>query len=340
MKSYILITGGAGFIGHHLTRRLLAEGHDVKAVDNFSTGSRTNIETFLTHPRYTFIEGNCRDSAIMEKLIAGASVVYNLAASVGVQKIFNDPIECIENNTEIGSLVLKLCNKYKTRVFMFSTSEIYGKSAVLPFKEESDITIGAYDKLRWGYACSKVLDDYLARAYFEKHGLPVTIVRLFNTIGANQVGAYGMVVPRLMAQALANKPLTVFGDGNQSRCFTDVRDVVEALYQLIHNPRSIGELINIGGDREISILALAEKIIEHTGSSSSIELVPYGVAYGEGFEDMSRRVPSTQKLTEITGLRLRYTLEDTLTWIQQSMTEGKSLTNPALKAQAGITAHA
>lgn len=319
MAKNILVTGGAGFIGRHLVAALLNDYHHVTVIDNLSTGRMDNINPYIRHPRFIFIDGDARDPIVMDSLISKANVVFNLAASVGVQKIFNDPIDCIENNTQIGSLILKLCSQYNTRLFMFSTSEIYGKNATFPFREDADITIGPYDKLRWGYACSKVLDDFLARAYFEKRQLPVTIVRLFNTIGANQSGDYGMVVPRLITQALEHAPLTVYGTGLQSRCFTDVRDVVSVLIKLIDKPESIGELINIGTSHEISVLDLAKKIIDLTQSSSEIKMIPYEIAYGQGFEDMNRRVASTEKLSTIMGHVFEHNLDDTLTWIYQDL---------------------
>lgn len=324
---HILLTGGAGFIGHHLIGHFLAKGEKVVAVDNLSTGRKSNLATYIHNPNFKFIECDARDQKTIEPLIANASVIYNLAASVGVQKIFQDPIECIENNTETGSLILKLASKYNRRIFIFSTSEIYGKTEKFPFDENSNITIGSCDKLRWSYACSKVLDDYLARAYFEKKQLPVTMVRLFNTIGINQVGQYGMVVPRLMTQAIQNKTLTVYGNGAQTRCFTDIRDVVTALDILIDNKQSVGELINLGTDNEISILSLAQKIIQLTGSSSKIEMVSYEDAYGAGFEDMDRRVASSKKLKLLTGFEFTYRLDDTLRWIYNDMIQDIQVNN-------------
>ena len=323
----ILLTGGAGFIGHHLARHFLSKGRKVIVVDNLSTGLRSNLADFHKNPNFTFVEGDVRQRDLIEPLVAKCEVVYNLAASVGVQKIFRDPIECIENNTEIGSLILKLCSKYRRRLFMFSTSEIYGKTDQLPFVESSNVTLGPSDKLRWSYACSKVLDDYLARAYFEKHQLQVTTVRLFNTIGANQLGQYGMVVPRLMSQALDSSPLTIYGDGLQTRCFTDVRDVVRALDLLIDNARSVGELINIGTSDEISIRDLALRIRDLTKSDSEIQNISYQQAYGDGFEDMKRRVASTAKLKLICGFEFEFTLNESLKWIHEDLLQKRLLTN-------------
>lgn len=315
----VFITGGAGFIGHHLSRRLLKSGHSVVSLDNLSTGSKANVSTFLNNSNYQFAEGDARNEELVRAIIEKTDVVFNLAASVGVKKIFEDPIDCIENNTAIGSVILKVCSEFNRRLFMFSTSEIYGKTECFPFGESADITLGSYDKLRWSYACSKVMDDFLSRAYFVKRGLPVTMVRLFNTIGAYQVGQYGMVVPRLMNQALANTPLTIYGSGEQTRCFTDVRDVVRALELLIDCPESYGELINIGTSHEISIQQLANKIIEVVGSRSDIEFISYEDAYGAGFEDMNRRVASTLKLQKMLKFDFKYTLVPTLQWIMMSL---------------------
>ena len=290
----VFITGGAGFIGHHLSDRLLKLGHSVVCLDNLSTGSKSNVSGFIGHLNYQFIQGDARNEALLRSQIEKSDVTFNLAASVGVKKIFEDPIDCIENNTAVGSAVLRVCSEFNKRVFMFSTSEIYGKTERFPFDESADVTLGSCEKLRWSYACSKVMDDFLSRAYYVKRALPVTMVRLFNTIGANQVGQYGMVVPRLMSQALSHQPLTIYGSGNQTRCFTDVRDVVRALELLIDCPGSHGELINIGTSFEISILQLANKIIEITGSRSDIEFVSYEDAYGLGFEDMNHRVAKCQ----------------------------------------------
>ena len=232
----ILITGGAGFIGHHLSAQFLRKGCSVVVMDNLSTGSIANMSNYLSDPNFKFVKADACDPIIVRQYVAECDVVFNLAASVGVKKIFEDPIECIENNTGIGSNILKICSQYNRRLFMFSTSEIYGNTEQFPFDENSDVTLGSWQKLRWSYACSKVLDDFLARAYFVKKNLPVTIVRLFNTIGANQVGEYGMVVPRLMNQAMRAQPLTLYGSGQQTRCFTDVRDVVRALEMLVDVP--------------------------------------------------------------------------------------------------------
>ncbi len=316
-----LLTGGAGFIGHHLTRELLSLGYQVTVVDNLSTGKIENIQEYQANSKYRFIQGLAQDEALMEPLVEDADVIYNLAASVGVQKVFKDPVDCIENNISVGANILKLANKYKKRVFIFSTSEVYGKASKFPFEENDDIVMGPYNSLRWSYASSKVLDDYLARAYFQQYHLPVTIIRLFNTIGSGQVGSYGMVVPRFMKQAMQNEEITIFGTGKQSRCFTDVRDVVQILIRMIDNKKSHGELINIGATRETKIIDLAEIIKQMTNSRSQIKYMTHEEAYGPAFEDMDRRVPSIAKLKNITGYEMKYDLMDTLRWIYKEMQE-------------------
>lgn len=314
-----LVTGGAGFIGSHLTEALLQQGHSVHVLDNLSTGSQSNVSRFLHRSAYAFTLGDVADGATLEPLVQNCDVVFHLAATVGVQVVVEDPIHCIETNIIGTTLVLKYANKYRRRTFTFSTSEVYGKSTKFPFTEDQDIVLGPVHKLRWSYAASKLVDDYLARSFFVKHQLPVTIVRLFNTIGRGQVGHYGMVVPRFFEQALRGSRLTVYGDGTQTRCFTDVRDVVSALLKLIDCPASHGELINIGSSDEISILRLAEAIRAMTKSVSPIELVSFEQAFGANFEDMDRRVPSTEKLRRIANFQFQYSLPDTLIWIYQDL---------------------
>jgi UDP-glucose 4-epimerase len=316
-----LLTGGAGFIGSHLTRALLAHGFSVDCVDNLSTGSWENVSALTKNPNYRFFLCGAEDAAIMTPLVKEADVIYHLAASVGVKNIMQNTISSIENNIFATALVLRLADQLKKRTFIFSTSEVYGKTNLFPFGEEDDIVFGPVSKLRWSYAASKLVDDYLARAYFVERNTPVTIVRLFNTIGTGQVGHYGMVVPRFFNQARKNEPIAVYGNGKQTRCFTDVRDVIEILRILIPIKGSYGELINIGSHEEVSILQLAEKIKEVTGSSSQLTLIPFEEAYGPNFEDMQRRVPSTKKLFSITQYQFRYTLKDTLNWIEDNHSE-------------------
>jgi UDP-glucose 4-epimerase len=312
-----LLTGGAGFIGSHLAKSLVAHGFSVDCVDNLSTGEWDNVSSLVQNPNFRFHLGSADDATLMEPLVQKAEVVYHMAASVGVKNIMQNTIHSIENNIFSTSLMLRLSDKFKKRVFIFSTSEVYGKTNKFPFNEEDDIVFGPASKLRWGYAASKLLDDYLASAYFVENNTRVTMVRLFNTIGTGQVGHYGMVVPRFFDQARANQDITVYGDGRQTRCFTDVRDVIEILRLLIENEQSIGKLINIGSTEEISILDLAQKIKVVTGSRSEIQLIPFEQVYGPHFEDMGRRVPNLARLQSIMGYRLRYTLDDTLNWIEE-----------------------
>lgn len=314
----ILLTGGAGFIGYHLTEKLLSIGHEVVVIDNLTTGIAENINTFKANPKYQFHFGSACSLALVEPLVSAADVVFNLAASVGVKNVFKNPIECIENNIDIAKNILNLCTKYQKRLFMFSTSEVYGKQEKLPFSEEDDSVFGSYKSLRWGYAASKLIDDYMSRAHFENFGTPITIVRLFNTIGLKQVGHYGMVVPQFFEQALKNQSITVFGNGLQSRCFTDVRDVVTSIVGLISCPEAYGELINIGSHEEITIHDLAVKIKKITQSHSDIKLINYDVAYGNRFEDIQRRIPSTKKLDQLLGEQKRIQLDETLLWIYQN----------------------
>lgn len=335
-----LLTGGAGFIGSHLVKTLLAQGYTVDCVDNLSTGSLQNIAGHAEKSTFRFFLGSADDQKLMEPLIKDADVIYHLAASVGVKNIMTHTVQSIENNLFTTALNLKLATKYKKRIFLFSTSEVYGKANRFPFDEDDDAILGPVSKLRWSYAASKLVDDYLARAYYCEAGTPLTIVRLFNTIGTGQVGHYGMVVPRFFQQARANESITVYGDGTQTRCFTDVRDVVNILQSLIFNTRSHGELINIGSTEEITILELARRIKLVTGSKSEVRLVPFEEVYGPNFEDMGRRVPSIKKLKSITNLELRYRLSDTLNWIEaHDRREGdESLPIPRMPLQRRIQA--
>ena len=328
-----LLTGGAGFIGHHLTSSLIQSGWEVTVIDNFSTGRKENVEHFATSPQFRLITGNAADLNILQKEVMSADVVFNLAASVGVSNIFANPIECIENNILVAMGVLNLCTQYKKRLIMFSSSEVYGKTTTYPFTEDSDMTIGSYDKLRWGYASSKALDDFLSRGYFLKYNLAVTTVRLFNTIGVRQVGEYGMVVPRFINCAIQGKPITVYGTGEQTRCFTDVRDVVHAIRLIADCDATAGEVINIGSANEISIYDLAEKINQIAGGRSRIEFVSYDKAYGVNFEDMQRRVPSLEKLKKFTGFEPKRNLLETLRWVYHDLARDdyRSIVRPSVE---------
>lgn len=318
-KMKAVLTGGAGFIGHHLTQFLLSKNYSVVCIDDLSTGTQQNIKPFLSHPDYLFIHSNARYVENLAPEIKTADLVFNLAASVGVQNVFQNPILCMENNIDVAKAVLQLAEQYKVRTFMFSTSEVYGKTQKFPFQEEDDCTFGSYKSLRWGYAASKLIDDYMTRAYFESYKTPVTTIRLFNTIGINQVGHYGMVVPRLFDQALKNEPITVFGTGQQTRCFTDVRDVISAIASLIDCKEAYGELVNIGSQNEISISDLANEIKTMTNSHSEIIIQSYQEAYGAGFEDIQKRTPDCTKLLTLTGFKPVFTLNDSLSWIYNDL---------------------
>jgi len=307
-----LITGGAGFIGSHLADALLAGGHQVAVLDNLSTGSMANIAHLKGQAGFTYSIDAVENEPLLAELIDGCDVVFHLAAAVGVKKIVEEPVQTIETNVRGTEVVLKHANKKKKRVLIASTSEVYGKSADVPFREDADLVMGPTHKHRWAYACSKAIDEFLALAYWKEKKLPVVIVRFFNTVGPRQSGQYGMVIPSFVRQALAGEPITVFGDGLQSRSFTYVGDVVDALVRLAQEPRAIGQVFNIGNPHEISILDLAGKVRAMTGSSSEIVLIPYDEAYEAGFEDMPRRVPDLRKLEALIGYEPRVQLDEIL----------------------------
>jgi UDP-glucose 4-epimerase len=308
----ILITGGAGFIGSHLADACIARGDEVFVIDDFSTGTRSNIAQLEGHPRFHCTAGSVRDSDLVEELVERCDVIYHLAAAVGVKLIVESPVRTIETNVRGTEVVLAAAGHHRKRLLIASTSEVYGLSEQVPFREDGNLVMGATTKGRWSYACSKAIDEFLALAYFREKQLPVTIVRLFNTVGPRQTGRYGMVVPTLVAQALAGEPLTVFGNGEQTRCFGYVGDVVQALLALMHRSDSAGEVFNIGSTEEVSITQLAERVIALTGSTSRIVYVPYSEAYEAGFEDMPRRVPDTTKLKRHIGFTPRTSLDEIL----------------------------
>jgi UDP-glucose 4-epimerase len=305
-----LITGGAGFIGSHLSDLLLEHGHAVHALDDLSTGSIENIRHLKCDPGFEYTIGSVEDHAVVAELVDEADFVVHLAAAVGVTLIIDSPVRAIETNVHGTEVVLTHASKKKKPVLIASTSEVYGKSRALPFREDGDLQMGATDKGRWAYACSKAIDEFLAMAYWRERDLPTTVARLFNTVGPRQTGRYGMVVPRLVSQALADEPLTVYGDGSQTRCFCHVVNVVEALFGLMTEERAYGNVFNVGSTTEISIRDLAERIIELTGSRSDISLIPYDEAYGEGFEDMYRRVPDIAKVQALLGWSPTCVLDD------------------------------
>jgi UDP-glucose 4-epimerase len=298
-----LITGGAGFIGSHLAETLLERGGDVFVLDDLSTGSVENIRHLKTNGRFQYFFDSIRNKQLLAELIDESDVVIHLAAAVGVRLIIESPVRTLETNIHGTQSVLDAASKKKKPVFIASTSEVYGKSDKVPFHEDADLVLGPTTKARWSYAASKALDEFLALSYWKERKQPVKIARFFNTVGPRQTGRYGMVLPNFVQQALTGKPITVYGTGKQSRCFCDVRDCVEALIRLLATDRSIGEVVNIGNDEEISIEALAHVVKERAGSDSPITFVPYEKAYEPGFEDMPRRIPSLEKLEQLTGFR-------------------------------------
>jgi len=307
-----LITGGAGFVGSHLSDALIAEGHEVFVIDDLSTGSIENISHLKPHPAFHYTIESIVNEPVLAELVDRSDVVFHLAAAVGVKKIVEEPVHTIENNVHGTEVVLRHANKKKKLVLLASTSEVYGKSADVPFREDADLVMGPTTKHRWAYACSKAIDEFLALAYWKEKRLPVVIVRLFNTVGPRQTGQYGMVIPTFVRQALAGQPITVYGDGSQSRSFTYVGDVVRALVALVGEPRAVGQVFNVGHGAEITIRALAEKVKERTGSSSPLVTVPYDQAYEAGFEDMVRRVPDISKIRALVGYEPTVGLDEIL----------------------------
>lgn len=319
-----LVTGGAGFIGSHLIEKLLAQGHRVLAMDDFSTGRPDNIQHLVGHPDFHFARANINDGIVLDRLTSQADVVVHLAAAVGVKLIVEDPVHTIEDNVLGTEVVLKAALRYGRRVLIASTSEVYGKGVKIPFNEEDDVVLGATSKNRWAYAASKMVDEFLGLAYHHEYGLPVVIFRLFNTIGPRQTGHYGMVVPRFVDQALQGKPITVYGDGKQKRCFCDVSDAVRAIVGLAEHPDAPGKTYNIGSTEEITITELAERIKFMTESQSDIIYVPYSEAYESGFEDMQRRVPDIQRIGALLGWRPEHTLVSTLARVIHASQVGDS----------------
>ncbi len=306
----ILITGGAGFVGSHLADKLHAEGHDITVIDDLSTGRYQNIEHLEGEKNFRLIIDTVLNERLMEELIRETDRVFHMASAVGVKLIMEHPVKTIETIFHGTDVVLRFCSRYRKRVLVPSTSEVYGKGVSVPFREEDDLLTGATDKHRWAYACAKTLDEFLAIAHWKETRLPVVVVRLFNTVGPRQTGQYGMVVPNFIKSAIKNEPLTVFGDGTQSRCFGHVLDVVEGLTKAIETPACFGQVINLGNAEEVSIKGLAEKAIAMTGSTSEIRYIPYEEAYGEGFEDMQRRVPSLEKAKRMLGYQPTRTLDE------------------------------
>jgi len=308
----VLITGGAGFIGSHLAEALHAQQHDITVVDDLSTGSLDNLAALLGRQRFRFVRDSVRNEVTMTALIDRCDAVFHLAAAVGVQLIVDRPVHTIETNIHGSEVVLGLANKFGRKVLVASTSEVYGKSTKVPFGEDDDVTLGSTRFTRWSYACSKMVDEFLALAYHDQYALPAIVVRLFNTVGPRQTGQYGMVIPRFVRWALAGEPVRVYGTGGQSRCFCHVADVVEALQRLLDCPRAVGEVINVGTDRPVTIDALADKVIDLTGSKAGKVHLSYEEAYGRPFDDMFQRVPDLAKVRRLIGYEPRRDLDETL----------------------------
>jgi UDP-glucose 4-epimerase len=315
----VLITGGAGFVGSHLAEALLERGDEVFVIDDLSTGSIDNITHLKSHPKFHYTIDTITNEPVLAELIDRCDTIVHLAAAVGVKLIVEAPVRTIETNVHGTEVVLKVANKKKKLVLIASTSEVYGKSAAVPFREDADLVLGPTSKHRWAYACSKMIDEFLALAYWKERKLPVIVVRLFNTVGPRQTGQYGMVVPNFVRQALTGQPITVFGDGSQSRSFTYVGDVVRAMVALINEPKAVGQVFNIGNGAEISIVDLAEKIKHLTGSQSPIVKIPYDQAYEAGFEDMPRRVPDIAKIRALVGYEPTVHLDDILARVITSL---------------------
>jgi len=308
----VLITGGSGFIGSHLADAYIARGDEVFVLDDLSTGSIENIRHLKSCPRFHYTIESVQNYPIVAELVDSCDVIFHLAAAVGVKLIVESPVRTIETNVRGTEVILSVANKKKKKVLIASTSEVYGLSDQVPFREDGNLVMGATTKGRWSYACSKAIDEFLALAYWREKKLPTIVVRLFNTVGPRQTGQYGMVIPTLVKQALAGRPLTVYGDGTQTRCFGFVGDVVKALVKLMDNEEAVGQVFNIGSNEEISIGDLAELIKALTKSESEIVHIPYDEAYEEGFEDMPRRVPDITKLNQLVGYRPETTLEEIL----------------------------
>jgi UDP-glucose 4-epimerase len=309
----MLITGGAGFIGSHLASMLLNQGHVVRVIDDLSTGTIVNIQELNKYPLFEFTQGSVLDREVTAEAIDWCDVIFHLAAAVGVKHVVDDPVGAINTNFETTSLVLECAVTEKKTVLITSTSEVYGSSQKIPFREDHNPILGLTNNGRWSYACTKALDEFLGLAYYQQYGLPVIVVRLFNTVGPRQAGRYGMVVPRFVQQALKNLPITVYGDGTQTRCFGHVSDVVHAISGLVENPKAVGEVFNIGNDERISIAELANLVIEICGSSSKLKFIPYEGIYEGRFDDMQHRVPDLQKIQRLIGYKPQIDLRQTIT---------------------------
>ena len=330
----ILVTGGAGFIGSHLSEALLERGHEVWALDNLSTGRLANLRTFERHPRFRFLEGDVTDSALVHGLVAQCEQVFHLAAAVGVKYVLENPLKSLLTNIRGTEVVLEACDQHRRKSVLFSSSEVYGKGVSVPFSEDDDRLMGPTHKLRWSYACGKAVDESLAQAYYQQRQLPVVVVRCFNTCGPRQTGAYGMVIPNMIQRALKHEPILVFGDGQQSRCFSAVSDVVRGVLLLAEKPEAEGEVFNVGTDEEVSVLALAQRIKALCQSRSEIEFVAYEKVYGNSFEDMRRRVPDLTKIRKFVGYRPDASLDQLLEVTTREICEEMGIRCPLSVATA------
>ncbi|MDX2162282.1 MAG: GDP-mannose 4,6-dehydratase [bacterium] len=320
--THALITGGAGFIGSHLTEHLLAQGYTVTIIDNLSTGRIDNLQAVEGTPGLRIAIEDIRNANVMDRLVSECDVIYHLAAAVGVERIIQEPIETIETNIGGTEVVLKTARRYRKKVMIASTSEVYGKGVRIPFTEDDDSLLGATTRSRWSYAASKAIDEFLALAYHRQVGLPVVIFRLFNTVGPRQTGQYGMVLPRFAGWAVKGEPIKVYGDGAQQRCFCNVRNVVTAIAALAESEAALGEVVNIGSQEEISILQLAERVRDRADSASAIHMIPYEEAYEVGFEDFRRRVPSLEKVRRLIGWEPTTPLDETIDQIVEYQRKG------------------
>lgn len=315
----ILITGGAGFVGSHIADRLIGEGHEITVVDDLSTGRYSNVEHLEGDAKFRLIIDTVLNADLMEELIRDADRVYHMASAVGVRLIMEQPVKTIETIFHGTDVVLGRCAKYRKRVLIPSTSEVYGKGISVPFKEDDDLLTGATDKHRWAYACAKTLDEFLALAHYKETRLPVVVARLFNTVGPRQTGHYGMVVPRFVQAALKNEPIEVHGDGTQSRCFGHVTDIIDGIVKVLETPACFGQVINFGSDVEVTINDLAKRAVELTASTSEVRYIPYHEVYGDGFEDMRRRVPSLEKARRLVGYQPTRSLDDIINDVAAEM---------------------
>lgn len=324
----VLVTGGAGFIGSHLCEALLERGSEVWALDDLSTGRLENLRSFERHPRFRFLEGNVTDSALIHGLVAQCDYVYHLAAAVGVKYVLENPLRSLITNIRGTEVVLEACAEHARKVMIFSSSEVYGKGVTVPFSEDDDRVMGPTHKLRWSYACGKAVDECLAQAYYQQRQLPVIAVRCFNTCGPRQTGSYGMVIPNMIMRALRDEPILVFGDGQQSRCFSAVHDVVRGVLLLSECEEAYGHIFNVGSDEEVTVLELARRIRTMCESRSEIEFVPYEKVYGSSFEDMRRRVPNLGKIQTFVGYRPRISLDHLLEMTIRDMCEHMAVPCP------------